>query len=295
VTKPAAFYAWAVPAFTTDSPVDHTWVTTYDNRIDTYPSDQAVDAPVSSTGTAGARFIRKDILQTVPTAFGQQAGDLALAGCLVVANADSRTLPAARGTIFSYGVDGVCHQLANQVLFATGRGGAPLTVAPARGYMASTFIYGTYGLQHAAWANKLASCGSAGPQIAFAVGGGAVPGQSDDFETRARQVLEQEHPKLLSDLLALRTDTQRFAAQRWPGFSSPGPETLNARNQHLLDQAAHLLGSDQFKEIFGYAPDEKFISSTRPVENFNEGVGAPAVPPAGGARRQIRRPKRPRK
>jgi hypothetical protein len=297
VTKPAAFYAWAVPAFTTGSPVDHTWVTTYDNRIDTYPSDQAVDAAGQFYWYCWGAFHPQGHTPDSPDGFlGQQAGDLALARCLVVANADSRTLPAARGTIFSYGVDGVCHQLANQVLFATGRGGAPLTVAPARGYMASTFIYGTYGLQHAAWANKLASCGSAGPQIAFAVGGGAVPGQSDDFETRARQVLEQEHPKLLSDLLALRTDTQRFAAQRWPGFSSPGPETLNARNQHLLDQAAHLLGSDQFKEIFGYAPDEKIhLVDPTIVENFNEGVGAPAVPPAGGARRQIRRPKRPRK
>ena len=79
-----------------------------------------------------------------------------------------------RGTVFSYGVDGVCHQLANQVLYATGSGGAPLTMARARGYMASTFIYGTYGLQHAAWANKLASCGRAGAVHVYAYGGRAV-------------------------------------------------------------------------------------------------------------------------
>jgi hypothetical protein len=157
-------------------------------------------------------------------------------------------------------------------------------------------IYGTYGLQHAAWANKLASCGAAGPQIAFAVGGHAVPGQPDDFETRARQVLGQENPQLLSDLLALRTDTQRFTAQRWPGFSSPSSETLNARNQHLLDQAAHLLGSDKFKELFGYSPDEKIhLVDPNISENFKEGMGASAVPPAGGAGRQIRKTKRPRK
>jgi len=123
-----------------------------------------------------------------------------------------------------------------------------------------------------------------------------VPGQPDDFETRARQVLEQENPKLLSDLLALRTDTQRFTAQRWPSFSSPSPETLNARNQHLLDQAAHLLGSDKFKEIFGYSPDEKIhLVDLTISENFKEEMGAPAVPQTGGVRRQIRKPKRPRK
>jgi hypothetical protein len=33
---------------------------------------------------------------------GQQAGDLAVARCLVQANADSRTVPAARGTIFRW-------------------------------------------------------------------------------------------------------------------------------------------------------------------------------------------------
>ena len=69
---------------------------------------------------------------------------------------DSRSAPAARGTIYVYGVDGVCHQLANQVLYATS--GTRLTVNKARGYFFSTYLYGTYGLQHAAWASKIASC-----------------------------------------------------------------------------------------------------------------------------------------
>lgn len=37
-------YAWTVPAFTSGSPVDHTWVTTYDNRVTPYPNDAAVAA-----------------------------------------------------------------------------------------------------------------------------------------------------------------------------------------------------------------------------------------------------------
>ena len=64
-----------------------------------------------------------------------------LAKCLVAPNANSQTVAAARGTIFTYGIDGVCHQLANQVLYATGIGAvAPLTVRNARGYIASTFL-----------------------------------------------------------------------------------------------------------------------------------------------------------
>src|SRR6266536_1898251 len=174
--------------------------------------------------------------------------------------ADSR---AARGTIFTYGIDGVCHQLANQVLYSTTIGGAaPLTVRNARGYMASVFVYGTYGLQHAAWWNQILRCGGhplqlpGGPAMVAAEGAPAGTPQ-DDFEARAREVLESEDPKLLGDLLALRADVHRFAAQRWPGFAAPDAETLNARNQHLLDQAAQLLGPEKFEKIFGFPPGRK--------------------------------------
>jgi hypothetical protein len=62
---------------------------------------------------------------------------------------------------------------------------------------------------------------------------------------------------LLGDLLALRADVHRFVAQRWPGFAAPNAETLNARNQHLLDQAAQLLGPEKFEKIFGFPPGQK--------------------------------------
>jgi hypothetical protein len=84
-----------------------------------------------------------------------------------------------------------------------------------------------------------------------------LPGLPDDFETRAREVLGDENPKLLADLLALRSETTRFAAQKWPGFAPPNAATLNARNQHLIEQAAKLLGPEKFTAIFGFAPDQK--------------------------------------
>ena len=251
-------YAWVSPAFSAGSPVDHTWVTTYDNRASAYSSDQAVSAAGEFYWYCWGDFRAQGGTPARPDGLlAQQAGGIALARCLVMANADSRMVPAARGTIFTYGVDGVCHQLANQVLFATGvNEAAPLTCNGARGYMASAFIYGTYGLQNAAWANRIASCGGA-PEIALAGGGATVPSLPDDFEARARRVLEEQDPKLLSNLLALRADTRRFAAQQWPGGAAPSAEALNARNQHFLDEAARLLGPDKFKGIFGFSPDEK--------------------------------------
>jgi hypothetical protein len=251
--------AWVVPAFSSGSPVDHTWVTTYDNRQTVYPDvSQVAQAGESYFYCWGSFHPRGGTPGNATGYLGEQNGDLQLAKCLVKPNADSRTDAAGRGTIFTYGVDGVCHQLANQVLHATGIGGAkPLTVRNARGYMASTFVYGTYGLQSSAWANKLVSCGAPSASLTAPTGAMTMPGLPDDFETRAREVLGSEDPKLLSDLLTLRADVHRFAAQKWPGFTSPSAAALNARNQHLIEQAAKLLGPQKFTAIFGFAPDQK--------------------------------------
>jgi hypothetical protein len=254
----ARLFAWAVPAYVSESPVDHTWVTTYDNRLNAYSTIQDVITAGQRYWYCWGSFHPQGGTPINPTGYlGDQNGDVDVASCLVKPNADSQVDPAARGTIYTYGLDGVCHQLANQVLYATALGGAaPLTVRNARGYMASTFIYGTYGLQHAAWAAKIATCGASAPRVAT-VGATTMPGFPDDFEARAREVLGGEDPKLLSELLALRSDTHQFVMQRWPGYTPPDAATLNARNQHLIEQAAVLLGPERFTAIFGFAPGQK--------------------------------------
>jgi hypothetical protein len=248
-------YAWAVPALSPGSPVDHTWVTTYDNRQTPYPTIQQVTAAHQNYWYCWGSFHAKGGTPVNPTgALGNQAGDLAFAQCLVAADLDSAQHYPARGTIFVYGIDGVCHQLANQVLYATRTGGSPpLTVKSARGYHASTFIYGTYGVNHTAWAQKIASCG--GAPVVAAAGEPPVTAPPDDFEERARAVLGDD--PALGKLLALRGEVLQFGAQRWPGAAAPNAEILNARNQHMLDQAAALLGPEKFAEIFGFRPGEK--------------------------------------
>lgn len=266
-------YAWATPAFTQGSPVDHTWVTTYDNQAHHYSNAAAVAAAGKDYWFCWGSYHRAGGVPGNPTgSLGSQTGSVALARCLVQSNADSRTVPAARGTIFVYGVDGVCHQLANQVLYATH--GSRLTVKNARGYGASTFLYGMYGLQHAAWTARIAGCTAlvaARPVAAAVVGGGlpgavdalgaalgvlGMPGMKDDFEERAREVLGRDNPELLARLLVLRTEVNVYLAQKIPGTQPPGPVTLNARNQHLLDEAARLLGPELFERIFGFPAGE---------------------------------------
>ena len=253
-------YAWAVPAFINGSPVDHTWVTSFDNRKSAYPNINAVLAAKQDYWFCWGSYHPKGGIPGIPDGFlGSRGGNLSLAKCLVTPNADSRHNTGARGTVFTYGVDGVCHQLANQVLYATGIGGPPLTVSRARGYHASTFLYGTYGLQRAAWAAKIRSCGGRQTRVATLPPGGGTttPMQADpdDFEAQARSVLADD-PELLSKLLSLRGEVQSFAAQTIPGFAPPSADLLNARNQHLIDQAAILLGKERFERVFGFSPDE---------------------------------------
>ncbi|MFT0875277.1 hypothetical protein LRC39_14525 [Rhodopseudomonas sp. P1] len=264
MTPSVNLYAWAAPAWSSESPVDHTWVTSYDNQVHPYSTIADVVVAGQSFWYCWGSFHPQGGTPINPTgALGQQSGNLKLAQCLVQPNADSNTTAAARGTIYTYGVDGVCHQLANQVLYATANGSVPpLTVSKARGYPLSSFIYGTYGLQHTAWAAKVASCSGAQLVARLARPGGltVVAGGEgiavDEFERRATEVLATEPAKLAS-LLRLRGEVQRFAAQPWPGTGQPSAEALNARNQHLIDEAAKLLGPEHFRKLFGVEPGAK--------------------------------------
>ncbi len=202
---------------------------------------------------------------TEPIAMGQ--ANLAVARCLVKSNADSRDIPAARGTIFKYGVDGVCHQLANQVLFSTGTAKTkPLTVKKARWYRVSSFLYGMYGRrQKVAWQQKIEHCAQqiiSGAPHEFSDAARSkiiATGKNmefDDFEEHAQDVLSDE-PILLAKLLELRSEVQAYIARDIPGFESPSAEMLNAQNQHMMDQAALLLGDEKFEQVFGIKVGER--------------------------------------
>jgi hypothetical protein len=256
--KMQILYAWVVPAYFNGSPLDHTWVTSYDSRLHAYPDIAAVKAAKERNWYCWGSFHATGGAPGHPDGFiGSQAGNFKLADCLVAPNLPSSGNPPAQGTIFTYGVDGVCHQLANQVLYSTGSsGGTPLTVRRARGYALSSFVYGTYGLQHSAWKRKIAACAGVRMPIALTDGAGPMGDLPDDFEQIAREALG-DRPEVLSKLLTLRGQVQAFAMQTMPGFTPPDSDYLNARNQHLIDQAAALLGPEDFRRVFGIEPGEK--------------------------------------
>jgi hypothetical protein len=143
-----AVYAWVKNAYIKGNfLLDHTWVTSYDIYAQQYSSiNQVMNANEQYWFSKGDFWsvsrMKRPIVQGVSS--GAE-------NCLVGPNNK-----AASGTIHTYGIDGVCHQVANQVLYAAV---GPLTVSAARGYTLSSALYGTYGRNELEWAQARDHCG----------------------------------------------------------------------------------------------------------------------------------------
>jgi len=245
-------HAWAAPIQGAGF-ADHTWVTGYDNRVRDFPKIDDVVAAGEDCWYCWGIYRPRGGTPLIPD--GHLAGrgaDRQLARCLVRENEDCRVSLPARGTIFRYSVDGVCHQLANQVLLAAG---APaLTVERARGYYWSELLYGTYGLRPMAWESQVERCMTSlrrppTPQEEKPV---MVP--EDQFEIRAAETLRDD-PSLLDRLLSLRREIQQELL-REVAFAAPDADVANARNEMFKAAAARLLGEERFIQLFGFAPAE---------------------------------------
>jgi nucleoid DNA-binding protein len=258
LAKRVKLFAWAVPVRGARRFADHTWVTSYDNRTKPLAGIKQVIAAKEHFWYCWGEFHRNGGTPHNRTGFlGDSHADLAQAQCLVQPNAESQKVQNACGTIYMYARDGVCHQLANQALYATGVDGRmPLKVQDAYGYWASNFAYGTYGLNHAAWQRKIDSCGARRESESHS-DDTPMTQKPDDFETRARNVLGARSTDLLPKLLALRAGAQSLTLNQWRGSRTPTAKELNQNNQKMFDRAAELLGREDFERIFGFSPNER--------------------------------------
>jgi hypothetical protein len=248
------FYAWVHP-LSIDKRLDHTWVTTYDKSGGPYASLAEVAAAGQYYWMCWGDFHPEGV-PAPPIATSD--GELSIASCLVEPNADSRHVQAARGTIFTYAIDGVCHQLANQALFATGISGQPpQTVKDTRGYWLSSYLYGTYGRQKSAWLDKVKHCTSAATSGESTImKAAAMATKTDEFAENAQSVLADD-PALLEQLMALREGAQMQLAKALPEAQALDADLLNAQNQKMFDEAAALLGPEKFEQVFGFKAGEK--------------------------------------
>lgn len=253
-------YAWAVPAYFQGSVVDHTWVTTYDSRSKVYPLIADVLAAGEHYWYSWGSFHAKGGTPPIPGGFlASGSASLSFASCLCKPDVDSNVDHAARGTIFNYGRDGVCHQLANQILWSTSRSGiAPATVRLARGYWFSNAIFGTYGKQHAAWASRKLQCASSSGSNTMNTG--RADPDVDDFQKHLQASLKgrqaDDKIKLLMDhrrAFMAQVERLQYAA---PGSGAPSASELNRLYSSFLHAAAGILGEEDFKLVFGELPQE---------------------------------------
>ncbi|HLA85936.1 MAG TPA: hypothetical protein VJL29_14185 [Thermoguttaceae bacterium] len=129
------FYAWAIAAFGGWILGDHTWVTTYKpvERLPPDPHDGEYwycwgDGHCTPPADPDSRFLAR------------QEGDLEFAVRVACPNED------AEDCGLEYGKQGVCHQMANRILYATAIDDRPpLKVENARGYYLTVALYGEYG------------------------------------------------------------------------------------------------------------------------------------------------------
>lgn len=175
-------YLWANPVKKADF-LDHTWVTTYPFSNGEYPKFSDIPAGQSYWYCWGDYHPEGNggIHHNANGAIGQANADLEVVSKLVEPNKTAPAFPGEPeqpqdGAIVLYAVDGVCQNLANQLLFATGGANKePVRVEDARGYQIATFFYGNYGLNDQ-W-----------DDLKKAAGDVAEP--SDDFSTFMQQAI----------------------------------------------------------------------------------------------------------
>ncbi|MBC3906235.1 hypothetical protein [Undibacterium umbellatum] len=256
-------YAWAKPAFFNGSLMDHTWVTDYDNRTQKYLDINEVVANGKNYWYAWGDY---HILGSTPLLTDGFVcggdGSLPLAKCLCLPNVPSKQNHLARGTIFNYGIEGVCHQLTNQILAATD---SKLLVTKVRGYILTTMFFGDYGKsEDKFWNSKYTGCSSQPDSYRsdlMSFKEVQMNRHVDTFETRARSILsgKSNHHKL-NKLLELRRAQQSYLHSLSDKIDSekisyPSAEELNAKYNEFLSQAADLLGPAAFQSIFDFPPD----------------------------------------
>ncbi|MCD4502390.1 hypothetical protein [Chromobacterium vaccinii] len=263
-------YAWACPAFIEGFPMDHTWVTSYDNRVLKYKDIAEVIRNNGLYWFCWGDFHPKGERHEKDTGFlGSANGDYNYSSCICAPNLDSRQHAEARGTIYYYGVDGVCHQLANQILWSSASlGHPPLTVSQALGYRTTKALYGEYGVNVQDWELKKSQCSrpessvDSGALGVIAVakqpestGRREMPATRDSFEDEASSILKSFHQEdKLDILISLRRAHQAKLMELRKQIASGkkiDASEINAMHNQFFRQVEKLIHPDAFQQLFG--------------------------------------------
>lgn len=235
-------YAWANPLSLWKG-ADHTWVTTYPDPFSCPPTPDYWYC-WGSCHPAGPG--------TTARLLASRVGDLALARCICAPNSKS-----AHGGINLYGIEGVCHQLTNRVLYATGP--SPITVQGAHKYWLSHLLFGKYGTTTIDWAKRKQRCSVPKPkkvpisnlsQLDARIRKQLGTRYTQEVTTRlhALQIEVLAGKEILNEqVLAGLIDGKKFA------------EKVNALVESFVEKASEIVGLEDCAKIFDANPGEKVV------------------------------------
>ena len=250
-------YAWSVPIVAADNGklnnFDHTWVTDFVEDIDLrYKPDPARPA---YTPPDGFWYCWGQGYEKAAKSICSADGDIIAANNIsprnVVPYEDGIFYSNTSGSIEFYGLDGVCHNVANQVLFSTGTSlKEPVRVEQAKGYAVSSFFYGTYGLNEDKW-EKIRKAYM--PDV-------KIPG--DDFLPLMERFVKDKDTQLKllelrkkarTQLAFIRTVAVAVRQQKLSQYYNIYIPFMQHSNAAILDEAEQLLGEAVFNALFQFS------------------------------------------
>ncbi len=259
-------YAWANPLGVAANLADHTWVTSFPAASSCPPSPSYWYSWGGCHATGPGTTARP---------LATHEADLAVARCIATPDLLEYLPPGSpsHGGIDLYGIDGVCHQLSNRILWATTKGaGDPSTVDGAKGYGVSRWLYGTYGANVGEWQARITRCMAPPPAPAAAPG---TPVAAAMMRMAAPASLNADLAAMVSEKLGPEVSAarvQRLVEIRQTvmarkqlldrrvrsGQLPPRQfaEDVNALVAQGLRQASEVLTPDEYQKLFGLAPGE---------------------------------------
>lgn len=196
-------YGWRTPTDLIPG-TDHTWVTTYPSPYDVAPELQdhywycwGIAHP-ADTGLPAEQIC-------VGTADAQTALCIARPGYRHAWDVPGGIDWEVYAGIELYGVEGVCHQVSNRILYACSAYGSPPTVSGSRGYRVSLWLYGTYGrIASIDWKKRRARCSALAdeplPTLIEALALDASGKQQQDEWTLGLQQIRARHLTMKHEL-----------------------------------------------------------------------------------------------
>lgn len=234
--------AYANPIGFLAKEADHTWVTNYSA---TPSCPNPVPDYWYSTGSC-----HPSGNDHAPQLLAREPANISMAECIARPNITTFD-PGPPTARIVYGIDGVCHQIANRILAATPNA-QPVTVKGAHGYTISRFVYGTYGTMRQ-WQQLQHDCHvtAAKPLASAAEVHALVEEAHVRLTAEQLATVEKEH-----DILQTKIHSIGEAAMAGRIKATDVATQVNEAVNSSLKHLAETLGSKNFEAIFDWRASE---------------------------------------